>query len=166
MGKAILGAMLGLISYHAFASPVGAQTPAGNPPRSISRCTSGLSGGGPDCAPDRRLLIAVTMNGAAASGEVVSIVALAASAAGVFALTPENATAADSAMYGVLNFTRDAQGNYRIDQSIAGSKVRSPDNCRGSSTGASDDMGFGAYLALEVHALVRCVQNARGAPSH
>jgi hypothetical protein len=27
-------------------------------------------------------------------------------------------------------------------------------------------MGFGAYLALETQKLVRCVQAARGAPTH
>ena len=87
---------------------------------------------------------------------------MAASAGGAFALNPTNATAADSLLYAVMAVRRDAKGNYRFDQSIAGSRVRSPNNCRGYSTGSADDMGFGAQLALETQKLVRCVQEARG----
>jgi hypothetical protein len=86
-------------------------------------------------------------------------------AGGAFALTPDNATEADSAIYAVLNVRLDAEGNYRVDQSLAGSRVKSPDNCRGYSTGVGDDMSFGAHLALEAQKLVRCVQGARGPPT-
>jgi hypothetical protein len=106
------------------------------------------------------------MNGSEPSPALRSIIGMGSIAGGVFALTPNNATAADSAFFAVMNLTRDAAGNYRIDRSIAGAKVRTPDNCRGYSTGSADDMGFGAYLALETQKIVRCVQNARGAPSY
>lgn len=134
--------------------------------RSISTCSSGLRGGGPDCAPDRRLLVVVTMNGTEASPDVLTVVGMAASSGGAFGLTPTNATPADSTIYAVMSIRRDSQRNYRIDRSMMGSKVRSPDNCRGYSTATLDDMSFGAYLALETQKLVRCVQAARGAPTH
>jgi hypothetical protein len=133
---------------------------------SVSTCSSGLRGGGPDCAPDRRLLVAVTMNGAEPPPEVLTVVGMAAGLGGAYALTPTNATLADSTIYAVMSISRDSQRNYRIDQGMMGSKVRSPDNCRGYSTGRLDDMAFGAYLALETQKLVRCVQAARGAPTH
>ena len=166
MRKAFLTAVLVFIYSPAVASDLVAQSTAASPPRSISSCSSGLRGGGPKCALDRRLLVDVTMNGSEPSPEISTILAMASSAGGAFALTPSNATSADSALYAVMKVTRNADGNYRIDQRIAGSKVRSPDNCRGYSTGSADDMGFGAHLALETQKLVRCVQHARGAPSH
>jgi hypothetical protein len=164
MRKTFLAAVSVLLCSHDIASPLGAQSTASSAPRSVSRCSSGLRGGGPECAQGRRLLIVVTMNGSEPSPGLLTIVSMASSAGGVFALTPSNATSADSAVYAVMNVTRDA-ANYRIDQSIAGAKVRSPDNCRGYSTGSSDDMAFGAQLPLETQKLVRCVQYARGAPS-
>jgi hypothetical protein len=148
------------------ASTLLAQASSPSAPRSISKCSSGLRGGGPDCAPDRRLLVAVTMNGTEPSAEVLTIVGMAASSSGAFALTSTNATPTDSTIYAVMSIRRDSQGNYRLDRSMMGSKVTSPDNCRGYSTGTGDDMGFGAYLALETQKLVRCVQAARGAPTH
>jgi len=106
------------------------------------------------------------MNGAEPSPELMSVIDMGSITGGAFALTPSNATAADSAIYAVMNVTRDADGNYRIEQSIAGATVRSPDNCRASGTGVANDMGFGAFLALQTMKLVRCVQHARGAPSY
>ena len=164
--KKVFLATFVLLSFHVVASKLPGQSNSPSAPRTISKCSSGLRGGGPDCAPDRRLLVAVTMNGTEPSPVVLTIVAMAASASGAFALTPSNATPADSSIYAVMAVTRDVEGKYRLDQSMAGSKVRSPDNCRGYSTGTLDDMGFGAHLALETQALVRCVQRARGAPTH
>ena len=162
MRKVVLAATFVLLSHH---NHLLAQTDSRSAPRPISSCSSGLRGGGPDCAPDRRLLVAVTVNGSEPSPVILMIVSTAASASGAFALNPSNATEADSAVYAVMSVRRDAQGNYRLDQSIAGAKVKSPDNCRGYSTGTADDMSFGATLALETQKLVRCVQRARGAPS-
>ena len=162
MKKVFLAATFVVLANHIAASDLLAQANAPSTPRSISKCSSGLQGGGPDCAPDRRLLVAVTMNGTEPSPVVLTIVAMAASASGAFALTPTNATTADSSIYAVMTLKRDAEGNYRLDQSMAGSRVKSPDNCRGYSTGRADDMGFGAQLALETQKLVRCVQGARG----
>lgn len=164
MKKLFLTATLVLCSHIATSSLL-AQAKPPDAPRSISRCSSGLRGGGPQCALDRRLLIAVTLNGTEPSPQIRTIIAMAASAAGAFALDQTNATTADSAIYAVMAVRRDAEGNYRLDQSIAGSSVREPDNCRGYSTGRADEMGFGAYLALETEKLVRCVQRARGARS-
>jgi hypothetical protein len=162
MKKVFLAATFALLSHHIGASSLLAQSKSPSAPKSTSSCSSGLRGGGPECAPDRRLLVAVTVNGAEPSPGVLSIVAMAASAGGAFALNPTNATAADSLLYAVMAVRRDAKGNYRFDQSVAGSRVRSPNNCRGYSTGSADDMGFGAQLALETQKLVRCVQEARG----
>jgi hypothetical protein len=162
MRKAVLAAV-SVILCSAMITPLGAQSIASSPQQSISKCSSGLRGGGPDCAQDRRLLIVVTMNGSEPSPELFGIIGLGSSTGGAFALTTSNATAADSAVYAVMSMTRDVEGNYRIDRRVAGSKVRSPENCRGSSTGSADDMGFGAFLALETQKLVRCVQHTRGA---
>jgi len=166
MKKAFLAAVAVSLSAHAVALRLVGQVTPSSPPRSISRCSSGLPGGGPECATDRCLLIVVTMNGAEASPAMLGVIGMASSSSGAFALSPGNATSADSAVYAVMNVTRDAQGNYRIDRSIAGSTIKSSGNCRGSATGSADDMGFGAYLALETQKLVRCAQRARGAPSH
>ena len=164
MKKAFLVAGLVFLSPDIVAPALLAQSNVPNPPRSISSCSSGLRGGGPNCALGRRLLIVVMLNGAEAPAELTQIVGMGAVAGGAFARTPSNATAADSAVYGVLELSRDAEGNYRVEQSTRGSMVRSPDNCRGFSTGRADDMSFGAQLALETQKLVRCVQSARGAP--
>ena len=166
MKKYFFAATSLILATHSVASTLPAQASSPSAPRSISTCSSGLRGGGPDCAPDRRLLVVVTMNGTEASPEVLTIVAMAASSGGAFALTPTNATPADSTIYAVMSLRRDSRGNSRLDQSMMGSNVRSPDNCRGYSTGRGDDMSFGAYLALETQKLVRCVQKARGAPTH
>jgi hypothetical protein len=93
------------------------------------------------------------------------IVATASSASGAFALNSTNATTADSAIYPVMAVKRDAEGNYRLNQGMSGSKLKARDNCSSYSTGRADDMEFGAQLALETQKLVRCVQHARGAPS-
>ena len=164
MRRAFLAVATILFSPGILLSTCLAQSNAPPPPRSISRCASNLRGGGPDCAPDRRLLIVVTLNGADAPPQILQIVGMGAIAAGAFALSPDNATPTDSAIYAITAVTRDAEGNYRVEQRMAGSKVKSPDNCGGFSTGALDDMSFGAHLALESWRLVRCVQNARGAP--
>ena len=164
MNKAFLAASILLLFSTPLATPLIAQSKSPNPPRRISSCASNLRGGGPNCAPDRRLLIVVTLNGAEAPPEILQIVGMGSMAAGAFALTPSNATPTDSAVFAVMDVSRDAQGNYRLDQRIAGSMVKSPDNCRAFSTGGADDMGFGAHLALESWKLVRCVQSARGAP--
>jgi hypothetical protein len=96
---------------------------------------------------------------------MLGIIGLGSSAGGAFALTPGNATSADSTLYAVLNVTRDGQRNYRIDEKMAGSKAKSPDTCRGYTTGSADDVSFGALLALETQKLVRCVLHVRGASS-
>lgn len=161
MTKALF-ALGALLLSPGFVSNLPGQSVTPSAPRSISNCASDLRGGGLDCALNRRMLIVVTLNGSEPSGALLNVIAMAAPSAGVFALTPQNATASDSAFYAVINVRRDPDGNYRIDRSIAGSAVKDPDNCRGYSTGIQDDMGFGASLALETQSLVRCVQNARG----
>ena len=166
MRKAFLGAVSVLLISHPIASPLRAQSTASGAPRLISKCSSGLRGGGPECAQDRRLLIVVTVNGSVPSPVMLSVIGIASISGGAFALTPSNATSVDSVVYAVLNVTRDAELSYRIDRSIAGAKVGSTDNCRGYSTGFADDMGFGAQLTLETQKLVRCAQHARGAPSY
>ncbi len=162
MKKIFLSTTLVLFAQHIDSSSLMAQSNSPSAPRGISRCSSGLRGGGPDCLPDRRLLVAVTMNGNQPSPATRGIIGMAASAGGAFALDESNATPADSAIYAVMNVKRDAEGNYRFDESIAGSKVKATEGCRGYSTGSNDDMGFGAYLALEIQKLVRCVQQVRG----
>jgi hypothetical protein len=166
MKSAFLAATFVLVSHYVDSSSLLAQTNSPSAPRSISRCSSGLRGGGPECAPDRRLLIALTMNDSDPPPVMLTIVAVASNASGAFALDRTNATTADSAIYAVLTVQRDLEGNYRFDRSMAGSKLRATDNCRGYSTGRADEMGFGAFLALETQQLVRCVQRARGAPGY
>jgi hypothetical protein len=163
MKKAILAVSLVFLSFDVFPSPLAAQSTAPSSPRPISSCSSGLRGGGPDCAPSGRLLIVVRLNGAEAPVAMLEIAAMGTSSGGAFALNSRNATTADSALYGVIDLTRDSQGNYRIEQSTAGSMVKPGDDCRSVSTGRLDDMGFGAYLALATQKLVRCVQNERAA---
>jgi hypothetical protein len=163
MKRAILAVSLVFLSIDVFPSPIVAQSNAPSSPRPASTCSSGLRGGGPDCAPSRRLLIVVRLNGAEAPVAMLQIASMGASAGGAFALDSRNATTADSALYAVIDLRRDAQGNYRVERSTAGSMVKPGDNCRGVSTGRLDDMGFGAYLALETQKLVRCVQNGRAA---
>ena len=165
MKKVFLAVTFMILANHTVALALLAQANSPSQPRSISKCSSGLRGGGPDCAADRRLLVAVTLNGSEPSPEVLFVVAIAASASGAFALDPSDATKVDSAVYAVMTIRRDSQGNYTLDRSVAGAKVKSPDTCRGSSSGRADDMGFGAYLALQTQKLVRCVQSARGAPT-
>jgi hypothetical protein len=162
MKRAILAASLVFLSVDVFPSLVLAQSNAPTSARAVSTCSSGLRGGGANCAPERRLLIVVTLNGAEAPARIRNVVDAGASAGGAFALDSRDATARDSAAYGVIDVKRDAQGNYRVDQRATGSLFKSRDNCRGSSTGRLDDMGFGAYLALQTQQFVRCVQNSRG----
>lgn len=114
MRKVFLATALVLLSHHIVASPLLAQATSPSATRTISKCSSGLRGGGPDCASDRRLLVAVTMNGSEPSPEVLTIVAIAASASGAFALNPTNATDVDSAVYAVMSVRRDGRGNYRL----------------------------------------------------
>jgi len=165
MKKAVLAAGLILLSPGALPSPLNAQS---NSPSSanVSTCSGGLRGGGPECAPDRRLLVVVTLNGGQAPPKMLHVVGLGAMAGGAFALSPYKATPADSAIYGVIDVSRGADGSYRIDERTAGAKAGSPDNCHGYTTGSSDDMIFGAMLTLEAQKLVRCVQHARGAPGN
>ena len=166
MKKVFFAATSLILATHIVSSTLLAQASSPSTPISISTCSSGLRGGGPDCAPDRRLLVAVTMNGTEPSSDILSVVGMAASSGGAYALTPTDATAGDSTTYAVISISRDSERNYRIDRSMTGTKVMSPDGCRGYSTGRLNDMGFGAYLALETQKLVRCVQAARGAPTH
>ncbi len=159
MRKKLFAASLLFLLFQVLAPRVDAQSTSA---QSIGRCSGGLRGGGPDCPPDHRLLIVVRLNGAAAPASLLSIVALAASAGGAFALMPANATSADSAVYAVLDLTRDASGNYRIAESTAGSRAQQPDYCEAEMTGGADDLAFGALLALETEKLVRCAHRALG----
>src|SRR5437868_2251977 len=121
MKKKYFATSLLYLSFHVFASSRLAAQSQATRTEQISTCSSGLRGGGPECAADHRLLVVVRLNGAAAPASLLSIIALASSAGGAFALTPANATPADSAVYAVLDLTRDAAGNYRIAESTAGS---------------------------------------------
>jgi hypothetical protein len=130
-------------------------------PRLIATCSSGLSGGGPKCPLDRRLLIDVRRHGEGAPWELYEVVHLGASAADVFQLTPDQATTVDSTLYAILDVTRDTSGQYRIENSITGSRPRGSNSCSGSSTGKLDDLAFGAYLATATTQLARCAKHAR-----
>jgi hypothetical protein len=133
---------------------------AQSPPGLIATCSSGLSGGGPNCPLDRRLLIDVRRHGEGAPPELYGVVQLGASAAELFQLTPEQATTADSTLYAILDVTRDASGQYSIEKSISGSRATGSRSCSGSATGKLDDLTFGAYLATVTTQLVRCAKHA------
>src|SRR3954463_13608459 len=119
MKKGILAAAFIILGNHSVALPLLAQANSSNQARRISKCSSGHQGGGPNCAADRRLLIAVTLNGSQPSPDVLFVVSIAASASGAFALDPSDATKLDSAVYALMSVKRDSQGNYRVDRSIA-----------------------------------------------
>ena len=138
-----------------------AQSTTKSPPELIGTCSSGLSGGGPSCQLDRRLLIDVRRHGEGAPPELYEVVEMGASAAGVFPLTPERATKVDSSLSAVVDVTRDASGQYSIEESIAGSLSTDRNSCRGSSTGKLGDLAFGAYLATVTTRLARCAKRGR-----
>ena len=119
MRKALL-ALGVLLVAPSLGSNLSAQSAPPSAVHGTSTCSSGLRGGGPNCLPTRRLLIVVTVNGSAPSPQIQSLIGLAASAGGAFALTPKNATASDSSVYAVLNVTRDGNGNYRIERESFG----------------------------------------------
>jgi hypothetical protein len=143
------------------AAALGAQQPTPPTSKSISSCSSGRPGGGPDCAVDRRLLIDVRLRGAGAPEELGMVVSIGANSGGAFRLTPNQATSADSAVYGVIVVERDSSGEYRIEQSLQGSRVTNSRNCSGYGTGSGDDLQFGAFLAIESAQLARCAQSFR-----
>jgi hypothetical protein len=143
------------------APELSAQSATQSPPRVTATCSSGFSGGGPKCPLARRLLIDVRRHGEGAPPELYGVVHLGASTAELFQLTPEQATPADSTLYAILDVTRDASGEYSIEESIAGSRSTGSSSCRRSSTGKLDDLTFGAYLANVTTQLARCAKHAR-----
>jgi hypothetical protein len=160
MLKQLLGAVVAIAAMIIPGPGLSAQSPTPPPPKSTGSCSSGLSGGGPDCPLDRRMLIDVRRQGAGAPRELDEVVRIGASGAEVFPLTPDRATTTDSTVFAVIDVNRDSSGQYRIEESISGSLVTHPDNCRGFSTGKLDDLAFGAYLATITTRLVRCAQHA------
>ena len=144
-----------------FTPALSAQSTTSPSAKPIGSCSSGLSGGGPGCRPERRLLIDIRRHGEGAPTELRDVVAMGASAAGIFSLNSDQATAADSTLYAVIDVRRAASGQYRIEQSITGSVVATRNNCSASSTGKLGDLAFGAYLATATAQLVRCAQHAR-----
>ena len=161
MRKQSFGAALVLAATTISAPWLMAQSTTQSPPKLIGTCSSGLSGGGPSCQLDRRLLMDVRRHGEGAPPELYEVVEMGASAAGVFRLAPEQATKVDSSLYAVLDVTRDVSGQYRIEESIAGSLSTDRSSCRGSSTGKLDDLAFGAYLATVTTRLARCAKRGR-----
>jgi len=162
MRKTLPRGILAFAATIVISPSLSAQSPAPPPPHSRATCATGLSGGGPGCPLDRRLLIEVRRHGAGAPAPVEQAVHEGASIAGVFRLSPDQATAADSTLYAIIDVQRDAAGQYRIEQSIAGSRVAHPQNCRGYSTGSnSDDLTFGSFLAVVSANLARCAHQAR-----
>ena len=161
MRRTLSGGILAFAAMIIVSAGLSAQSPAPPPPHTIATCATGLSGGGPGCPVDRRLLIEVRRHGAGAPSQVEQAVAEGASAAQVFRLSPGQATAADSTLYAIIDVERDAAGQYRIEQSISGSLVKHPENCRGYSTGSGDDLTFGAFLAVVSAQLARCAHQAR-----
>jgi hypothetical protein len=130
-------------------------------PGPISSCSRGLSGGGPDCALDRRLLIDLRLHGKGATPDIATVVDIGASAGGVFALTPAYSTTADSVAFAIVDVTRDTVGTYRIDARMTGLFVTSANDCHNVSTGRLPDLAFGARLGLATAQFVRCAQNNR-----
>lgn len=155
-----LGVFFGAAVVMMPAAVLGAQQTTTPAARSISSCTSGKPGGGPDCALDRRLLIDVRTHGTDASN-LYGVIALSASSGGAFRLTPDQATSADSAVYSVIDVQRESSGAFRIEVSLQGSRFPGTRNCSGYETGSADDLDFGAILAIKTAQLVRCAQNAR-----
>jgi len=127
----------------------------------IGSCSSGLSGGGRDCRLDHRLLIDLRRQGPGAPPELDEVVSMGALIAEAFRLTPEQATAADSTVYAILDVKRDAGGEYTIVESIGGSSATRPRNCDARSTGRLNDLAFGAFLAASTSQLVRCTRQSR-----
>jgi len=161
MSKLFLSALLGLPLVLVPAVDLEGQSTSPSTPRQTSFCASGLAGGGPECAPERRLLIDVRRHGTGAAQELEGAVDLASNGAGLFRLTPEQATATDSLIYAVLDVDRDSSGAYRIETSIAGLRSKNSRNCEGHSTGSLPDLTFGAYLAVTTSQLVRCAEATR-----
>ena len=123
-------------------------------------CGSGLRGGGPECPPDRRLLIDLRRRGDGAPLELREVVAIGATQGGAFRLTPDQATFADSVLYAIIDVDRDASGNHRIETRAIGSGTTLPD-CAGVSTGRGSAMTFGAILATTTAQLAQCAQRTR-----
>ena len=161
--KLFLSTLLGLPLVFVHAKDLGAQSTNRPTASRTSFCATGLVGGGPECAPDRRLLIDVRWHGTGATQEVERAVDLASSAAGFFRLTPQQALTTDSSIYAILDVDRDSSGAYRIETSIAGLHSRNSRNCEGHSTGILPDLEFGAYLAMTTSQLVRCAEGMRAA---
>jgi hypothetical protein len=160
MPKQLLGNVVAFAAMIISAAGLSAQSPTPPPSKLTGSCSSGLSGGGSNCPLDHRVLIDVRRQGAGAPPELEQVVHIGASGAEVFSLTPDQATTADSTLFAVIRVNRDASGQYRIEESISGSLVTHPNNCRGCSTGTLDDLAFGAYLATVTTRLVRCAQHA------
>jgi hypothetical protein len=128
--------------------------------RFAGACSSGLPGGGPTCAFERRLVVELQTLGAGAPPEVRAVVDLGAAAAGVFALSLAAASARDSMFYAVVQVERDAVGTYRVATHLAGGRAPA-DACVTTATGHAGDLTFGAFLATAVTHLVRCAQTRR-----
>jgi hypothetical protein len=161
MRKILPAGILAFAATIAISVGLSAQTLPPPPPHVFATCATGLSGGGPGCPLDRRLLIDVTRHGAGAPGQVEQAVSEGASIAEVFRLSPDQATAADSTLYAIIDVQRDAAGQYRIETSLGGSLAKHSQNCSGYSTGSADDLTFGAFLAAESANLARCAHQAR-----
>ena len=143
------------------AAQAAAQTVDSTPrARFAGACNSGLPGGGPTCAFERRLVVELEAHGPGALPELRAVVGMGANAAGVFALSLAGATARDSLFYAVVQVERDAAGTYRIATRLAGERARAS-ACVSSATGQSRDLTFGAFLATAVTRLVRCAQEQR-----
>jgi len=161
MRKLFLSPILGLPLVFIPAADLGGQSTSPPTARQTSFCTSGLAGGGPECAPERRLLIDVRRHGTVAPQELEQAVDIGTNGAGLFRLTPGQATTTDSAIYAILNVDRDSSGAYRMETSIAGLRSGNSRNCEGHSTGSLPDLQFGAYLAVTTSQLVRCAEAMR-----
>jgi len=70
MSKLFLSALLGLPLVLVPAVDLEGQSTSPSTPRQTSFCASGLAGGGPECAPERRLLIDVRRHGTGAAQEL------------------------------------------------------------------------------------------------
>jgi hypothetical protein len=161
MRKTLRGGIQAFAATTIISAGLSAQSPPPPPPHLIATCATGLSGGGPGCPLDRRLLIEVRRHGAGAPGQVEQAVHEGASIAEVFRLSPDQATAADSTLYAIIDVQRDSAGQYRIEQSISGSLAKHTQNCQSYLTGSADDLTFGAFMAVVSAHLARCAHQAR-----
>jgi hypothetical protein len=161
MSRLFLSALPGLSLVFVHAVDLEGQSTSPPPATRTWSCSSGLPGGGPECAPERRLLIDLRRRGAGAPPELESVISMGATAAGIFRLTPDQATTADSAIYAILDVERDSTGAYRIEHRVASSRLKTSGGCGGSGTGSLGDLAFGAFLAGVTNHVVQCAATAR-----